>query len=377
MNDRLGPIGVAAALVANALVIGTLAYAAALHAYAPDLYGVAVLEDEYLEWATFWAFLAASGACVLGAVRELRTSGRWPWFFVGLAAFCFAVAMEEISWGQRVLGYQPPTYFLEENFQQEVNLHNVVEVDLRMLALKGVILAYGVVLPLLARVPVAGRLLLRAAVVVPPLALAPAFLTTYLAYEWYPWRFTGEWIEFMLGLGLLFSAGLRALEVGASSGNRSRPRRVVPLLLSTGLVVALGGATASWSRGGRGADAEHLAAARAETEALRRDFVAARVRTACGLHKRLYTFVEQYGAKVLRSGEFSQRVTRGLPESRAEFFLDPWNSPYWLRDRCSEDGARRRIFVYSLGPNRMRDSTPWEIREDDIGAVLFDERPGP
>jgi hypothetical protein len=378
LNDRLASGGVAAAaLLANALVIGILVYAAALHAHTPDLYAVAVQEDEHLEWATFWAFLAASGAFAFGAVREFRTGGTPPWFLTCLAAFCFAVAMEEISWGQRLLGYRPPTYFLEENYQQELNLHNLVAVDLRKLALRGVILGYGVALPLVARIPVAGRFLHRVAIVAPPLALTPAFLAAYVAYEWYPWRFTGEWVELMLGLGMLFSAGLHTSEVGAWGGSCMRTRRWVPVLLSTGLVLVLASATASWSRGGRSGDAGHLAAARAELEALRRDFVTARVRTPCGLHKRLYTFVEDYGVEALRAGEFSRRAVPGLTEARAEFFLDPWNLPYWLRDRCSEDGKQRRIFVYSTGPNRMRDSTPWEVLPDDVGAVLFEQRPGP
>jgi hypothetical protein len=32
--------------------------------------------------------------------------------------------------------------------------------------------------------------------------------------------------------------------------------------------------------------------------------------------------------------------------------------------------TRRIIFLYSAGPNRRRDTTPWEIRGDDIGTVI-------
>jgi len=32
---------------------------------------------------------------------------------------------------------------------------------------------------------------------------------------------------------------------------------------------------------------------------------------------------------------------------------------------------RRIIFLYSAGPNRRCDSTPWEIRGDDIGTVIL------
>jgi hypothetical protein len=86
------------------------------------------------------------------------------------------------------------------------------------------------------------------------------------------------------------------------------------------------------------------------------------------LHKRVYTFVEKKKyARPLTEGSFTRLVDRGLPEARAEFFLDPWNSPYWIRDRCDEDNGRRVVFVYSFGPNRSRDSSRWEILGDDIG----------
>ena len=38
----------------------------------------------------------------------------------------------------------------------------------------------------------------------PPLGLAPAFAGMFLLYVAYPWKFSGEWVEWMLGLGFLF-----------------------------------------------------------------------------------------------------------------------------------------------------------------------------
>ena len=90
----------------------------------------------------------------------------------------------------------------------------------------------------------------------------------------------------------------------------------------------------------------------------------------CNLSKRLYSFVEQYDAGYLMRGRFAALVQRGLPEQRAEFLLDPWNYPYWIRSRCAKDRSKRRVFVYSFGPNRRRDSTRWELLEDDVGLYL-------
>ena len=84
--------------------------------------------------------------------------------------FCFIVAMEEISWGQRLLGYRPPAYFLEYNYQQEFNFHNVVETDYRKLALTLVIAGYGIVLPLAVRFMYLKIWFKRAGIVAPTIA---------------------------------------------------------------------------------------------------------------------------------------------------------------------------------------------------------------
>lgn len=70
-------------------------------------------------------------------------------------------------------------------------------------------------------------------------------------------------------------------------------------------------------------------------------------------------------------GDFASLVQQGLPEERADHFIDPWDTAYWVRDRCNEDTGERVVFVYSMGPNRRRDSSRWRIRGDDIGAYVI------
>ena len=355
------------ALTANGLVIGTFAYAFILVGAAPDHYYLSVQEDEYVEWASFWAFLAASGLFLRSAVRQRRLRHNLPWFLTGLALFCFVVAMEEISWGQRIIGYRPPVYFLEHNFQQELNLHNVVDTSLRKLGLKVIILGYGVVLPIVALAPGVKRLLDVTGIVVPPASMIPSFLLVFATYQIYPWKHSGEWVELMLGLGFLFVALATPEEQDEKPGMTAS----VPALMIAWLaVVLLGVSTAGASRFYRNALPENVDAARQEVEALRSDFEDRRVRTRCGVHKRLYTYVQKYEQTHLLEGAFARLQTQGLPEERADFFLDPWNSPYWVRDTCATRSEQRRVFVYSFGPNRKRDSTRSEIRGDDIGAFV-------
>ncbi|MBW2719351.1 MAG: hypothetical protein JRD94_12630, partial [Deltaproteobacteria bacterium] len=108
------------ALLANLILLGLLGAFAWLEAAYPNAYYRSVQEDQALEWASFYSFFVAGGVFAIAASRQRRTSGALPWFLVGLSLFCVFVAMEEISWGQRVFGHRPPDYFLAENFQQEL-----------------------------------------------------------------------------------------------------------------------------------------------------------------------------------------------------------------------------------------------------------------
>lgn len=373
MSASRKPLGLGAGLVANVLVLGLMAYVFWLEGSDPDAYRLAIQEDEYLEWATFWAFLLGSAVFGWAAVVRRRSGEPWPWFLAGLAVFCFLVAGEEISWAQRIFGYRPAAYFLEHNFQQEPNLHNVVSTSLRKLTLKSIIAGYGVLLPLSVVVPALRRLWTRWRVVPPPGILAPIFIASFWVYEAYPLDYSGEIVELMLGLGFLIAA-LAAMPAGPKAGRMAPAARVA---LAWSLAMALGMATAAAARNQRNLWPVNVELARAEVEALRADFerladpARRRFATRCGVHKRVYTFVQDYDRPELGEGDFSRLQKQGLPEERARFFIDPWNAPYWVRDRCSSSTGRRSIFVYSFGPNRRRDSGTWEIRGDDIGAYVY------
>ncbi len=362
-----------AAIVANLLILATWAYAAILQWASNDDYLRAGQEDGTLEWGTVWAFLFAAVFNLVAAVCFRRTAGGVPWFWVGVSVFCFVVAMEEISWGQRLLGYRPPVYFLENNFQQELNVHNVIPTGLRKLALKGIILGYGLVLPALAMSTRIRRLWSRLGIMAPPLALAPSFFAIYIYYEAYPWSLTGEWVELMLGLGFMFAAmaAVHPLVVGPKlTALAARPTSTVVSVWI--LVLGLGLVQTAISQSAGKVHPGNLEAARIELEALKEDFLSGEVETRCSRHKRLYTFKEEYEQDYLLAGEFAHLTARGLPEDRAAYFLDPWNSPYWIRDRCKSDGSRRIVFIYSFGPNRRRESGKYEIRGDDIGVIVYD-----
>ncbi len=359
----------AAAVITNLSILLLFVVAALLNEYSESLYYLSVQEDELLEWATFWGFMVASAIYFSSACRQFKAeqfkfSLQMPWFVFGLGLFCLLVAMEEISWGQRLLGYRAPDYFLEQNFQQELNLHNIIDKSFRKLVMKIILLGYGVVLSAACLWKPVGNILARLGIVAPSPVLIVSFLAMYLTYTWYPWSHTGEWVELAMAFGFAYAALFqRAFD---SSVIRN-------VLLVFAVTWALAAFTVGVVRFAHAADPERLAVAKQEIEALQRDFTSGQVHTRCGIHKRLYTFVIEYQQAYLLKGEFSRLLKSSGNGVRAEYLLDPWNSAYWIRHKCRN--SREVKFVYSFGPDRKRDSSDWEIGDedaggDDIGAYL-------
>jgi hypothetical protein len=184
-------------VLAATIVLGALALAR----FAPDRYDPLMEEDRAVEWATVVFFLAAGITRSYQAIRTRRG------FDALVALFCLFVAGEEVSWGQRLIGYTPPGVFLEHNTQQEANLHNFADIFGRpkwmlIMALAG----YGLLLPALARVAPARRPLEKLGATAPPVAVVPWFLAAIALLIWYPVTFTGEWVELLAGWLFLAAA---------------------------------------------------------------------------------------------------------------------------------------------------------------------------
>ena len=182
-----------------------------------------------------------------------------------------------------------------------------------------------------------------------------------VAYAWYPWDYTGEWVELAMGLGFLCATffGVPTPATG---------REPAGIAVVTAAMAALAGLTVVGQSVLRPTDELARYMAKAELEALVEDFAGPKLHTRCGIHKRLYTFMRDYGQPQLVQGEFARLLRDAGESTRANYLLDPWNSPYWLRHKCRN--GRVAMFVYSFGPNRQRDSSEWEILGDDIGLAL-------
>ncbi|GGG17844.1 hypothetical protein [Pontibacter amylolyticus] len=80
-------------------------------------------EDGYIEYFTSFFLLATSLYCFYKAPRM---DGKWAkaFYYVAAAVFFFGFG-EEISWGQRLLGFEVPDDLEKINPQSEFNLHNI------------------------------------------------------------------------------------------------------------------------------------------------------------------------------------------------------------------------------------------------------------
>lgn len=115
-------------------------------------------EDGFIEYATaimllFISLLSFSRLFKLWSVKPVL----WKLGVLGFALIFLFGAGEEISWGQRIFNIESSQYFIDNNAQQETNLHNMVvgETKINKLIfsqiLTIILVIYLIILPLLYR----------------------------------------------------------------------------------------------------------------------------------------------------------------------------------------------------------------------------------
>jgi len=82
-------------------------------------------EDRAYEWIGFAGFLGAGVFSLLTLQHRSKMPGKVALLFLGFGVFYIVCAGEEISWGQRVFGWETPESFADANEQGETNLHNL------------------------------------------------------------------------------------------------------------------------------------------------------------------------------------------------------------------------------------------------------------
>ena len=350
-------------LLHHAILAAVLLLYVLLAASGNDLYMSLAREDYWVEWLTFGFFVSASIAFFSIAIHRGMRRG---WFSAGLAVFCFLVAGEEVSWGNRLFGFIPPEFILEKNFQQELNVHNLLanQVPIRWLAVF-MLAGWGVFLPILRRLVSLRKSLEQWHVVIPPLSLWPWFAAGAVIHAIYPVRVTAEYMELLTGALFLMTA------LSILKGTRMT---AVLLALTLFLTIAAMGYDEVKARTGQ---SEKIACAAAETRALG---ITIQATNAIGRHsqiamlkKRAYTAAQEKLippdiAKVLEGIPCAGLVDHPL---RREYLLDPWAQPYRVLFKRDPETLDESMVVYSFGPNRRQDMVERRFEgTDDIGVTI-------
>lgn len=89
---------------------------------------IMAIEDGPAEYLTSVAYFAASVLCIamLNRLKNKQWTSTSVIMLSLMAAVFFVVAMEEISWGQRIFSIQSPEFFETHNVQKEITLHNLL-----------------------------------------------------------------------------------------------------------------------------------------------------------------------------------------------------------------------------------------------------------
>jgi hypothetical protein len=92
----------------------------------PSIYKRLVIEDGAVEYATVGVYLVGF-VWGLGLVRKLNAKRELAWtvVYAGLSFGFLLIALEEISWGQRIFGLETPEFFKGRNIQGEIGVHNL------------------------------------------------------------------------------------------------------------------------------------------------------------------------------------------------------------------------------------------------------------
>lgn len=88
-----------------------------------SLYRIYLEEDGFIEYITFFLLFGSAVSCF---IRGLKATERKPVIFYFAASLIFLFgAGEEISWGQRIFGFNTPEGLENINKQKEFTLHNI------------------------------------------------------------------------------------------------------------------------------------------------------------------------------------------------------------------------------------------------------------
>lgn len=175
----------------------------------PNVYIDVLTEDGIVEYLTFVFFVLAGLLSFWILRRQFNIS---HWLYLALGLFCIFSALEEISWGQRIFGFESPYFFVLWSKQNEINIHGIIQQRLHILFkhVAGIVcVIYGVLFPVLNRYKRIDKFFNRVHFIIPPLYLIPGFILSAILMIDIPTTFEEEIGELFISLCLLLFTAAR------------------------------------------------------------------------------------------------------------------------------------------------------------------------
>ena len=174
-----------------------------LYYFQPVEYVKLIQEDLLGEWVTFLSFFFA---CFFFGFLFFKSTPKIKgiWFLLIAIASIF-IAMDEISWGQRLFRINLPQYFADKNFQGEMNFHNIqgfMADQWTIMKIVGIIfIFYGLFLPVVTHLSTGiDNLRKKIFIPVPPLSLSPLFVIVFVFFVFHPLIKVDEIGEMYMGI---------------------------------------------------------------------------------------------------------------------------------------------------------------------------------
>ena len=164
---------------------------------------VLLTEDHLFEYWTVALYLASALVCLLGPRLVSGTGSVTRYWLMGWGVLFLLVALEEISWGQRILGLDTPDFLVSRNLQKETNIHNLDSEGVNRL-FASLVFAVAIALPSLVLLSNRLRQLIqRYGVPLPPWNLVVPFMLAF-AFFVPAWVASAPETEVLTGLALLW-----------------------------------------------------------------------------------------------------------------------------------------------------------------------------
>lgn len=210
-----------------------------LYYFHPVGYVHFITEDYWAEYGSFasWGMAFCFLTWILFQDRDLRKPG-----LILFAFGTFFVAMEEISWGQRITGLASPAVFAQYNYQGETNVHNIVSIPGKYTVAGIVISLWTFAVPIL--IQRWDRLRQRChslGVPIVPAYLWPLFMLPIFFLTYQPFSRSDELAELFLGVAiaaLSLDIVLRAKR-GPLAGSPFTSIATINMFLPLGILIVL------------------------------------------------------------------------------------------------------------------------------------------